>query len=118
MESTKKQKEWKAKNYKKNKKFFSDKQKERRKEIKLFIESHKQKCIVCNEKDVACLDFHHRDASEKLDTVATSVKDKWGEKRIMDEINKCDVVCSNCHRKIHYYNISPIELKQKLTGSD
>lgn len=28
------------------------------------------------------------------------------------EINKCVVLCSNCHRKLHYYDLSIDELRQ------
>ena len=32
-------------------------------------------------------------------------------KAIKEEIDKCVVLCSNCHRKLHYYNLSIEELK-------
>jgi L-lysine 2,3-aminomutase len=44
------------------------------------------------------MDFDHRDPAKKKDGVATLVK-KGNVKRLLEEIDKCDVVCSNCHRE-------------------
>jgi hypothetical protein len=57
-------------------------------------------CIVCGEKDVACLDFHHRNGkTDKLGHIGTFRK--FGTERLLAEIAKCDVLCSNCHRRHH-----------------
>lgn len=58
------------------------------------------KCIYCGESHPACLDFHHRDAAEK-EFVIASAKTKNRE-ILLAEIKKCDVVCANCHRKLHW----------------
>lgn len=58
------------------------------------------KCCVCGENEPACLDFHHTDPSEKEYTISTIVHTHSWEK-IVNEINKCVVLCSNCHRKVH-----------------
>lgn len=34
------------------------------------------------------------------------------EENLKKEINKCVVLCSNCHRKLHYYDLSIDELRQ------
>lgn len=56
-------------------------------------------CVQCGESNWKCLDFHHIDPDSKTDNVSTLV---WG--RTMDmvlaEIEKCVVLCSNCHRKL------------------
>lgn len=111
MEQTEKQKEWKAKHYEDNKDAYRTKQQNRRKEIKEFVDSHKTKCVCCGDKDIVCLDFHHVDKAEKEDTIPTAMKNKWGEERILKEIKKCVVLCSNCHRKLHYYDLTIDELK-------
>jgi hypothetical protein len=54
----------------------------------------------CGENHPACLDFHHRDDSTKLYAVSQMMNFTWT--KILEEIAKCDVVCSNCHRKLHY----------------
>ena len=52
------------------------------------------------------LDFHHRDPSKKSRTLANSLGVGWGKKRILEEIDKCDVLCANCHRIKHFLNRS------------
>lgn len=59
-------------------------------------------CVECGESHPACLDFHHLDASEKDLEVPLAVRRGWSKERILKEIAKCVVLCSNCHRKIHY----------------
>ena len=58
-------------------------------------------CYECGEDDPRCLDFHHRDPEEKEFILADAVRRGWGKKKILAEIDKCDVLCSNCHRKHH-----------------
>lgn len=59
-------------------------------------------CAQCGENDSACLDFHHM--RDKTDEVSYLVAVKSAHK-IANEINKCIVVCANCHRKLHRYNL-------------
>lgn len=58
-------------------------------------------CSVCGyDKCEAALDFHHTDPSEK-DADFTQMKN-WSWERIRGEIDKCILVCANCHREIHH----------------
>lgn len=58
-------------------------------------------CLDCGENDPACLQFHHRDPSQKLMNIGHKGKCSSTEK-LLAEIVKCDVLCANCHRKHHY----------------
>lgn len=58
-------------------------------------------CCKCGESDAACLDFHHRDASKKEMNLACAANRGWCEDRILKEIEKCDILCANCHRELH-----------------
>ena len=60
----------------------------------------KYKCCFCNETEVCCLDFHHKNEKDK-DTEVAYLRLAKSKTRLITEINKCIVVCSNCHRKIH-----------------
>jgi hypothetical protein len=55
-------------------------------------------CQRCGEKDPVVLDFPHVGGKES--EVASMVSRKW--ERILAEIEKCIVVCANCHRRIHH----------------
>ncbi len=59
-------------------------------------------CIRCGEAHPACLDFHHRNPEDKDIDVGLIVRQGWGIARVEQELKKCDVLCSNCHRKLHW----------------
>lgn len=67
----------------------------------------KLRALVAKEKDRPCMDcglsypsyvmdFDHR--GNKIADVSDLVESSHSLKRITTEIEKCDVVCSNCHR--------------------
>ena len=58
-------------------------------------------CVVCDESAIECLDFHHMDPTQKEKAVARLMCDVYNWDRIKEEIDKCIIVCANCHRKIH-----------------
>jgi hypothetical protein len=58
-------------------------------------------CIKCGESRWWILDFHHRNPQEKEMNMA-SFMHHFGMKRILEEIEKCDVLCANCHRDEHF----------------
>ncbi len=63
------------------------------------------RCKHCGESHPAVLQFHHRDAKEKLFDVSTFVyHQKGGLRKLEEEIAKCDILCGNCHFKYHYDN--------------
>ncbi len=61
------------------------------------------KCERCPENHIACLEFHHLNPKEKEVSIGNAIN-RWSIKRILEEIKKCSVLCSNCHRKEHYKN--------------
>lgn len=61
---------------------------------------HETGCKFCQENEPVCLDFHHT-GDDKDFEVSDAVARGMGWTRMLVEIQKCIVVCSNCHRKIH-----------------
>lgn len=74
---------------------------DRKREIQKFISSLKTKCTRCEETNKACLDFHHTVPGEKEICLSSAASRGWCIERILKEIAKCELMCSNCHRKEH-----------------
>ncbi len=98
--------------YGENKKFTFDSDDDRRKSnyirTKTFRKRTKEKaveykggkCVICEyNKCVSALEFHHLDPSKKDFTLSKNMCTAWD--KIKDELDKCILVCANCHREIH-----------------
>jgi hypothetical protein len=60
-------------------------------------------CQRCSERHFACLEFHHPDPSVKDVNPQDLVRAKgWSIERIMAELKAMQVLCANCHRKLHH----------------
>lgn len=99
-----KNREYQAKHYQLKKQYYIDKAKIGREKLRDIVSKLKNdlRCEFCGEDHIACLDFHHRDPSEKDFNISTAVVNGYGINRIMQEIAKCSILCANCHRKLHY----------------
>ena len=75
----------------------------RRRELSIWLGELKSelRCRDCGIDHPGCLVFHHVDRSTKDTELANAVRRGWGRKRILSEIAKCVVLCSNCHAKLH-----------------
>lgn len=70
------------------------KQVERNKEI--VAEAKSTGCVDCGEQDLIVLEFDHlRDKSNNVSTLMHS----GSTQKLIAEIEKCEVVCANCHRR-------------------
>ena len=58
-------------------------------------------CIRCGVDDPVVLDWHHVDPAVKVAEIGTMAKEH-GWDALMAELDKCVVVCANCHRRIHH----------------
>lgn len=111
-------KEWKEENidkireyrnewYERNKETEREKAKvrqaERRREFKNWFREYKSnlKCSKCGFSHPAALDFHHKDSTKKEFTLGSTGLSVSTEK-FLKEIEKCEILCANCHR-IHHY---------------
>ena len=57
------------------------------------------KCIKCGyDKCIYALEFHHRDKETKK-AKPTYIIMRWSWKRVKEELDKCDLLCSNCHKE-------------------
>ena len=60
-------------------------------------------CSMCKMSNLpmAVYEFHHVNAEEKEDRISNLLGRRSFDK-IMNEAKKCEMVCSNCHKIIHY----------------
>jgi len=91
--------------YEKNKERLLEYQKNRYNELLNVFQKWKRtlKCSRCGESDHACLDFHHSNPAEKEVGVIRQITKSMSS--VLRELQKCVIVCANCHRRIHAYNI-------------
>lgn len=75
---------------------------ERRRMIKKWALEYKgNHCSVCDyDKCIEALDFHHLDPSQKEFQLSDrNLSSDW--QLIQSELDKCVLLCSNCHRELH-----------------
>lgn len=75
---------------------------ERARKFKLKCVNYKGgKCEKCGyDKYIGALEFHHIDPKQK-DFGMANVKQHSFNDKIKNELDKCIMVCSNCHKEIH-----------------
>lgn len=76
-----------------------DKAKEQKKALAIWLVELKSNlaCEECGENHPATIDFHHLNFS-----LSKAVSSGYGKDLILKEIAKCKVLCSNCHRILHW----------------
>lgn len=91
------------KHYQNNKGAYFENVSVNKERIKVWYKNFKStlSCTMCPEKRTPCLDFHHVDGNEKEAAISRAVHTAWSIEKIKKEIEKCIVVCKNCHAMIH-----------------
>ncbi len=76
----------------------------RKAEIKEWYREYKStlSCVRCGQDHPATLQFHHPDSDDKEFEVSRAVTDGHSIESILSEINKCEVLCANCHSIEHW----------------
>ena len=73
------------------------------------------KCALCGyNKNLSGLHFHHVNPFEKSFNIAEKSKIS---KELLEELNKCILVCSNCHTQCHDGSIDIEYLAELLFDS-
>lgn len=69
---------------------------------KVAVEHKGGKCISCGENALCCLDFHHLDPTKKDYSISSDLRNLGRlNDKAKTELDKCILLCSNCHRKVH-----------------
>lgn len=72
-----------------------------------FVDAYKAEkgCVDCGEDDPRCLDLDHRPGTAKIMPVSVMVSTGQAFPKVLAELEKCDVRCANCHRKITHVRL-------------
>ena len=63
------------------------------------------KCVKCGyNRCGASLEFHHINPNEKDDTIARMISNNYALSKVQEEVQKCVVLCSNCHHEFNFLN--------------
>lgn len=95
--------EYRKDHYNRNKDKYIKKARSYGKKVSNWLDEYKNtlKCIKCGESRGWVLDFHHIDPKTKGKDISI-LKGDASKKKILEEMKKCIVLCSNCHRDLHY----------------
>jgi len=67
----------------------------------LVIDAKDNPCELCNTKyHPRVMHFHHRDPSTKIASVS-ALERRASIQMLKDEIDKCALLCANCHAEVH-----------------
>jgi hypothetical protein len=56
----------------------------------------------CGQRHPATLQFHHLNAEDKMFNIGDAIRDGISLDRIKKEIEKCIILCANCHAIRHF----------------
>ena len=72
-----------------------------------FILERGGKCEICGyNKNLSALEFHHINPEEKSFGIDLRKFSNNKFDKLQEELNKCMLVCANCHREIHNPNMA------------
>jgi hypothetical protein len=59
-------------------------------------------------------DFHHKDPTQKDFTIASESFSPRTLNKLTEEVNKCEILCCECHRNKHFNNERFIKFKKEI----
>ena len=97
-----KQKEYQQKHHQRTKKKKRKQQNQLKDKRKIFILEEMQKrgnkCAKCGFSDIRALDWHHLDPNDKVNSISEMIRNRVSMDKLQAELDKCELVCANCHR--------------------
>lgn len=87
--------------YAKNKSYYFERNKKRRRNLQVMLMEYlsDKGCVDCGEKDPIVLEFDHIDPKTKTASVANMIRHLRNVDKVLEEINKCEIRCANCHKR-------------------
>lgn len=91
---------------------------DRRLKIKIDCLNYKGgKCEICGyNKCSRALSFHHLDSSKKVFSISGAHSRKWED--IVKELDKCRLICENCHMELHHKEEQEKREERKILANE
>lgn len=107
--------EYQRQHYLAHKETYLDKAYARRDMMKQFVWGIlcQSQCVDCSEADPIVLEFDHV-RGVKLGNVMNMAQDQAAKSKIQSEIDKCEIVCANCHKKRTYGRCDSYRLRAPM----
>ena len=75
-------------------------------------------CSLCGyNENIAALHFHHVNAEEKSFKLGMRILSNTRWESILDEVQKCILVCANCHAELHNKELTIENVKRITNGA-
>lgn len=75
------------------------------------------KCTICGyNKNITALVFHH--VHEKTMSMSSSNLAATAMRQVTDEMNKCILLCHNCHSELHYPELTMKKVSKLAAAVD
>ena len=97
--------------------YLIDAVRKRRKKVRLMAVQYKgSRCDRCGyDRCVDALEFHHLDSSRKDFGISDRGYTRSWQK-VREELDKCILVCANCHRELHAHTQLSAERQIETAG--
>ena len=83
------------------------------------IQKRGGKCEICGyNENLSAIEFHHRNPEEKEFSIDMRSFSNTKLETLQLELNKCDMICANCHREYHNPSLSFKNIPNLLLNID
>lgn len=84
-----------------------------------FVELKGGKCEICGyNKNLSALEFHHINSDEKSFNLDGRMLANSNIEKLEEELDKCMLICSNCHKELHNENHNMEIIKKLIENND
>lgn len=106
-----------SRTYKDRREYLIDAVRKRRKQIRIkSVEYKGGRCEVCGyNRCIEALEFHHKNSSGKDFSISEKGYTRSWVK-VKEELDKCVLLCANCHREFHAKSQLPRETVVEKAG--
>ena len=77
------------------------------------------KCEHCGyNNNLSALEFHHKNPKEKEFQVDVRAFSNYSLEKLEHELDRCELLCSNCHKEIHYPDLTMYNIPELIKNAE